>query len=105
MSFILSLSARDEYGNTYPPYEGEYSILTLPVRESIEILPLSVRVSISMFSAHIKENGITSPISIEYWHVSSTYLGMKILPLSVMISIGKVSVNIEEWKFLLFQRG
>ena len=54
---ILSLSPRDEYGNTYPPYEGEYSILTLPVRESIEILPLSVRVSIGMFSAHIKEYG------------------------------------------------
>ena len=63
LSLIFSLSARDEYGNTYPPYEGEYSILTLPVRESIEILPLSVRVSIGMFSAHIKEYGNTSPVS------------------------------------------
>ena len=30
-----------EYGNTHPPYEGEYSKLTLPVREGIEILPVS----------------------------------------------------------------
>ena len=35
LSVILSLSPRDEYGNTYPPHEGEYSILTLPLRESM----------------------------------------------------------------------
>ena len=42
LSATLSISLRDEYGNNYPPYEGEHSKLTLPVREGIEILSLSV---------------------------------------------------------------
>ena len=61
---IPPLAVRDRYRNTSPPSEGKYSILTLPLRGGIEILPLSVRVSIGMFSAHIKENGDTS-LSLE----------------------------------------
>ena len=79
----------EENFHTFPSLPGSMEILTLPMREgilyspyqsgmSMEILPLSVRVSIGMFSAHIKEYGNASPQLKESITVLSlsSYIGM-----------------------------
>ena len=71
---ILTVPPRDEYRNTYSPYEGRDFILILLFGYSIEALSLSVRVTILMFSAYISGYGNTLPVSKdEYWYLLSTY--------------------------------